>query len=241
MDLRPEDEFKRINFQKDWEEEDWERFFDAQDQLARERRPGRAGPVRDGGDPALAFGRVLRRFGMDPDNPDNPPQPFAYTRVEPSELPLDLPGIKFWQDGADQETLPVYCQAKCYAWRAAWLVESRFPRLFNRVYKSRSHQDLQKGLDQLLREAPEVPRQVAAGHRLGYAPSGVKGNIVRCRRALETTDRLIGILSRLPRRHFPQTAYEKIWQDTVRLRAALIAWIDLLRARFASRRSRPHG
>ncbi|MBK6879762.1 MAG: hypothetical protein IPN65_08685 [Elusimicrobia bacterium] len=232
MNDRPEDAFKRINFQKPWEEKDWERYFDAQDRLARGRRVD-AGPARAGIDPSLAFGRVLRRFGMDPDNPDVPPQPFAYSRLEPSEEPLNLPGIKFWQPGADQETLPIYCQAKCYAWRAAWLVESRFPGLFHRVYRSPSHRSFQKAMENFLREVPDVPRQIAAGHRLGYDPHGVKGNIVRCRRALETADRLVGILSRVSRRRLPTAEYEKIWRDTTRLRTALIDWIDLLRARFA--------
>lgn len=231
MNDRPEDAFKRINFQKPWEEKDWERYFDAQDRLARGRRVD-AGPARAGIDPSLAFGRVLRRFGMDPDNPDVPPQPFAYSRLEPSEEPLNLPGIKFWQPGADQETLPIYCQAKCYAWRAAWLVESRFPGLFQRVYRSPSHRAFQGAMESFLREVPDVPRQIAAGHRLGYDPHGVKGNIVRCRRALETTDRLVGILSRVSRRRLPTAEYEKIWRDTTRLRTALIDWIDLLRARF---------
>ncbi len=231
--------FKNINFDKSWEEEDWERFFEAQDRLTKDYRWISGGPARPGSDPALSFRQVLQRFGMDPDGPDIPPRPFAYKPGEPSEEPLTPPGLKYWQEGADHESLPVYCQAKCYAFRVTLLAEARFAKTMGRTYKSRSHQDFQKSMAEWVRQAQLLPRFLAAAHRLGYDPHGVKGNIVRCRRALEHADACVGLLSHLARRPMTRADYQRVSQETLRLRNALLVWIDLLRTRFASRRSRP--
>jgi hypothetical protein len=65
------DDFEHINFGGRWNEDDWERFFEAQDRLSYDRRRVGAPPERPGLDPSLSFRRVLRSFGMDPDNPES--------------------------------------------------------------------------------------------------------------------------------------------------------------------------
>jgi hypothetical protein len=81
MALGP-DYFDGINFDRHWEEEDWERFFDAQDRLTSDRRRRVGNPSeRPSVDPGLSFRRVMHQFGMDPDNPESPPRPFALDHV----------------------------------------------------------------------------------------------------------------------------------------------------------------
>jgi hypothetical protein len=239
MEPRPDDYFKGINFDKSWEEEDWEKFFDAQERLIRDYHWVGTPPERPAADPSLSFRQVLRRFGMDPDSPNTPPRSFHYTGEEPSEEPHTPPGLKFWQQGADHESLPIYCQAKCYAYRVVLLIDARFSKFLAKTYKSRSHQEFQKALAEWRRVAQAIPRLVAEGHRLGYDPTGVKGNIVFCRRALARTDACVGLLSKIPVRHWSRPDHQRFTQETLRLRNALHQWIDLLRERFAPRSSRP--
>jgi hypothetical protein len=224
-----EDHFKDIDFEKPWEEEDWERFFDAQERLAHELRVGPAPDPRARLHPGLGFREVLRRFGMDPDNPAEPPRDF--------EPPPAAPAGKrrFWEEGVEAEALPAFCHARLYAHAVRSLIERRFRDVMFKSYKSKAHLYLQNLLGVLERRSAAIPAQLAAGHALGYRADRVKGNIVRCRRALALADECLGLATRFPRRFLSPTEYKCLAQDTVRLRNALQEWVHLLRERFTRR------
>jgi hypothetical protein len=231
----PSDEFDGIDFDRPWDEGDWERFFDAQDRLALGRPVG-AAPQRPGADPGLSFRRVLRQFGMDPDNPEAEPRSFFL--AEPA-APVGGK-FPFWRAGADHERLPIYLQARDFAARSADLVERRFAKLMGKTYASVSHRNFQRGLAALDDQARPIPRLIALGHRVGYDPFGAVGNIVRCRQALERAEACVSLLSRLPRRHMERPLYNALFGESARLRNALLEWIHLLQNRFAARtRRRP--
>lgn len=229
---RYEDYFRSIDFDKAWEEEDWEIFFEAQDRLSREVRPPSA-PGRDRAvDPALTFRRVMRQFGMDPDDPGAAPtDPLA-------PLPPAAPR-RFWEDGAEYESLPVYALARDFARGVARLCDGRFRRVLSRRYKSRPYRRFQFLLVHLQTHTFRVPRLIAAGHAVGYRPDRVKGNIVRSRQALVHADACVGALTRFPRGLFSQAEHKDLSRAALRLRNGLMAWIFLLRERFAGGSRRP--
>jgi hypothetical protein len=225
MDKR-RDYFKKIDFDKPWDEEDWERFFRAQEQLVREPSgPSFGLPSRK---PGLSFRDVLRRFGMDPDNPGALPAEF-----DPLAEPEPSLARPFWQEDAELESLPIYCQAKRYAARVLLLCDRHFVKLLNKPYKSAIHRRCQAILRELIERAADVPRDVACGHHLGYGRDGVKGNIARCKRALAHADACVGLVTRFPRRKFPAGEYGRLVKDTFRLRHDLAGWIAFLRRRFS--------
>jgi hypothetical protein len=220
-----EDYFKGIDFDKAWEEEDWERFFDAQDRLARELRVDPP-PPRSLRHPGLGFREVLRRFGMDPDNPMVPPRDF-----DPPPAAASTPR-RFWEEGVEAEALPIFAHARLYAHALSSLMDRRFRDVMYKTYKSKPYLLLQQILENLEPHGRAIPAQIAAGHALGYRSDRVKGNIVRCRRALALADECLGLVTRLPRRFLPPSEYKCLVRDTLRLRNAVIAWIHMLRSRF---------
>jgi hypothetical protein len=230
------DYFKDIDFDRTWEEEDWERFFAAQDRLARDGRRTRPSRPAPGVNPELSFREVLRRFGMDPDRPDVEPKPFR--RISPvDETPPTA--ARFWEDGAPPESLGLYRQARQYADHLETLFSGPLSRFFTRVYRSRSHRECRRALIELAEHAPAIEAFVAAGHRVGYDPHGAKGNIVRCRTALRHAEACLAAAGRIPRRHLERDRLAGLFGRTWRLRNALLEWIDVLRTRFAARRIRP--
>ena len=173
------DYFDGINFDRHWEEEDWERFFDAQDRLTSDRRR-RVGhpPERPSTDPGLSFRRVMHQFGMDPDNPESPPRPFALDHVLG---PDGAAGLPFWHPSADPERLPLFLQAAEYFRQVSELVEIRYAKMLSKTYKSASHRQFQKLLPEIEDQARAIPRLVALGHRTGYDPFGAKEMCIRDR------------------------------------------------------------
>jgi|GEM_PF-2853029 len=232
MDPNAFDDFQKINFDRPWSEEDWERFFQAQDRLtANRRRRTRTVPRETGGVSELAFRNVLHRFGMDPDNPDAEPRPFSLTES------LDDVGsnrFPFWRDGADHERLPLYLRSREFVRAVDDLVDRRFAAQMAKTYKNPSHRLFQKTLRELDLNSRAIPRLIALGHRVGYDPFGVVGNIVRCRKALERAELCVSTLSRLPRRHLDPSLFKSLFTNAVRLRNDLSGWILMLRTRFAS-------
>lgn len=226
---QPEDHFRDIDFDKPWEEEDWERFFDAQERLAHELRVGPAPALRPRANPGLGFREVLRRFGMDPDNPTAPPRDFE------APAPGATGKRRFWEEGVEAESLPVFAHARLYTHAVRSMVERRFRDVMFKTYKNKTYLLLQNILAALERHASAIPAQVASGHALGYRPDRVKGNIVRCRRALAHADECLGLITRFPRRFLPPAEYKCFSQDTIRLRNALQEWVHVLRDRFTRR------
>ena len=108
--MERDDPFKDIDFDKSWGEEEWKQFFEAQDRFMRRtwrfRRPLSS---RGAWDPTLSFHRVLRHFGMDPDDPDACLGEFPWEMPQNDEASSSR--LKFWEAGAELENLPIYVQA----------------------------------------------------------------------------------------------------------------------------------
>jgi hypothetical protein len=231
MSRRFDEYFKDIDFEKPWKEDDWDRFFEAQDRLFRDVHvfvP--SAPERPGVDPALGFRRVLRQFGMDPDDPAGAASRTATGTVDPVEHPR----LRFWEEGAEYEALPIYCQARNYAHRVIRLTEHRFADALRKTYRSAVHKKFQCLLRDWSFHARQAPRLVAAGHGLGYDADGVRGNMARCRMALAHVDACVGLVSRFPQRQLGPQELRQISRETLLLRQELLTWLGTLRVRFAA-------
>jgi hypothetical protein len=136
--------------------------------------------------------------------------------------------------------LPLFLAAGEFSRKIEELVQVRYANLLAKTYKSLSHRQFQKGLGELDDNARPIPRFIALGHRVGYDPFGVNGNIVRCRRGLRHAENCVSILSRIPQRHMDRLLYKSLFAEGVRLRNDLMNWIHLLRTRFAARSGRTH-
>jgi hypothetical protein len=182
---------------------------------------------------------VLKRFGIDPENPgafrgDEGGSPSGHSAPRP-----------FWDAAAEAEDLPLYLRARDYAVGLGRFVDGRFGRLLSRPYKDPARRRLQVALLLLCAHARETPKNVAAGHSLGYEAGGIKGNIARCRRALFHADACVGLLSRLAQRPFrgasgrvsgtcdglTRTDHRRLFAAALGLRNALSEWITFLRGR----------
>jgi len=218
------DYFKHIDFDKAWDEEDWERFFLAQDRLLKDSRPGaRALAAKD---PSLSFRWVMRQFGMDPDDPTAVPADFATAEDEESRV---------HSEDASLHDLPIYLAAKSFVHRFFRFCDFNYGKALNKAYKSKAHRERQEILLGMMLHAAEIHKNVAAGHELGYAADAVKGNIARCKRALGRVDQCLGLLSRLPAKRLPAGEHARLFKETVRLRNGLLHWINYLRRRFTTR------
>ncbi len=220
--------FRKVNFNKKvWNEADWERFFEAQDLFSRDGGPSGSASSRS----ALSFQAVMKRFGMDPSNPRAAPEEFDLS-ADPDNGGAAPAHQAFWKDGAEAEGLPIYGQAKAFAWRVVVLWERHFHRMLRRPYRSPGHRRLQALLKDIRSHAVQAPGHVAAGHDLGYESDGVWGNIVRCKKALSHADACLGLLSRFPSRRLPAGEFQRLFREALHLRNGLFGWIVFLRKRF---------
>ncbi|HRY28913.1 MAG TPA: hypothetical protein P5079_02625 [Elusimicrobiota bacterium] len=219
--------FESINFNKKWDEEDWERFFSAQDEFVRQVRPGRAYARGRTVDPSLSFRNVMRRFGMDPDGVFAPEASFEPPAGPSTEPPLWKSRLSL--EEAEVDALPIYIRAKSFVGVVASLWERRFQKMMAKTYKSRLHRLCQALLEDIRHHARRIPHNVAEGHYVGYGAAAVKGNIARCRRALTHADACVGFVSRLPRRFMSAEEYHLLFRETLGLRNDLMAWIFFLR------------
>jgi hypothetical protein len=200
-----EEYFKGIHFDRNWSEEDWERFFRAQERLLQDFRRGTGRkPSPSFTETELAFGQVLRRFGIDPDEMG-------------------------WEAQAEAESLPLYIGAQNYASALQNFIGECFGPMLRRTYKCPRRRRFQVALRRLRAHAVEIPRNVAAGHALGYGPEGIKGNIARLRRALFHANAGVGLLSRMQQSLLSRGNFRALFGPTVRMRNELMDWIAFLR------------
>jgi hypothetical protein len=186
---------------------------------------------------ACRFGGCFGRLAWIPTTPNPRPVRFRWiarwARTAPGAFRFGIPA-------RTRNGCPSFLAAAEYSRKIEVLVQVRYANLLAKTYKSLSHRQFQKGLGELEDNALAIPRLVALGHRVGYDPFGVNGNIVRCRRGLSHAENCVSILSRIPQRHMDRTLYKSLFAESVRLRNDLLSWIHLLRTRFAARSGRAH-
>jgi hypothetical protein len=211
--MKQSNPFKKINFDTPWNEEEWERFFLAQETFVRQADARRRSFFH--GKTRVRVG-VLGRLGIDPDSVS------VDLDLEPTD---DLPEAR--------QMFPVlYGQAQGFSAAITCLCLHRLNRVLTHSYKSSSHRALQGRVRTLVLYGARIPRFLAAGHALGYDSEGIKGNTVRCRMAFHHSDHCLGLLTRFSVRELSPQEQRTLFRDALRLRNALGEWVGFLRNSF---------
>ena len=233
------DYFQQINFNKNWSESDWERYFEAHEayRLSRRADQVRKHPMDKirfvkGEDDVTAFEPILRAYGFDmgpaileqirtrPFAGDK--DPFADT-APPASAPAH-----FWSEGAPLASLPLYRDACRFAIAAAKEVDRTFKRRDAAFRKSHEAE-----FANLRFHANWIAINIAEGHRFGYTPDRILGNVAKIRRAIRHADDCVSSINRISRRTRSQRLRRELFAFSAQLRNALYLWVDELRERTA--------
>ncbi len=228
--------FSKINFNKNWEEDDWEKFFEAQDayRVSAQTNDIRKKPASRikfiGTDEVAAFEPVFREYGM-----HNVPPVFQEIREKsfhgdenPEEEyhPHADEDPHYWVEGAPLATLLIYRDCCRYAICTAQELDKYLKRK-DAAYRKKFSAEFES----LRFHANWIAINVAEGHILGYSPERIKGNIGKCRRALKHADICLGLLSRISLRTKSVRLRLELFSFSLQVRNALFSWIDELRER----------
>lgn len=232
--MNEKDFFKKINFNKPWDEDDWERFFDAHEayRIAARNLEVRKEPmprIRFGrGDEVEAFEPVLRAYGfeLEPSIINQlHSKPFKDDPDEEADFaPAASEDAHFWGEGAPLAHMPIYRDACRFAVVTAQEIE-RYVKRRGPTYRKKHTAEFES----LRFHANWVAINVAHGHRIGYSADRVRGNIARCRRAVRHADQCIALINRVSLRTKSLRLREDLFSFAVQLRNVLFDWIDELR------------
>jgi|GEM_PF-3945352 len=230
--------FKRINFNKRWDESDWEKYFQAHDayRLSRRLAEIRKKPLPkinfDKGDEVEAFEPILREYGADftPGVINELKSiPFAGDQNPEEEYaPFTNQDSHFWGEGAPLASLPLYRDCCRFSIQLAKELD-RFLRKRDDPFR----QKFLSAVKNLRFHANWVAINVAQGHQIGYAKERISGNVAKCRRAVKHIDQCLGLLNRLSKHTKSLAIRRELFSFSAQLRRALFIWIDELRSRLA--------
>ncbi len=228
--------FTKIDFNKTWDEDDWEKFFQASDayRLSRQNKEVRKKPMSKikfvGPDEVAAFEPIVREYGF-----GNVPsvvhelqgQPF-YGDQNPEDdyHPATNEDPHYWGEGAPLATVLIYRDCCRFAICTSQEID-KYLRRKDVDYKRKFHAEFES----LRFHANWIAINVAEGHRFGYSEERVRGNIAKCRRAVHHADICVGLLSRISQRTKSARLRVELFSFAVQLRNGLFSWIDELRTR----------
>jgi len=228
--------FDKINFNKRWDESDWEIYFQAQDDYRVSKRLDeiRKKPLSkiqfEGSDEVAAFEPIMREYGL-----VTSPAVFEQLHSKPFEgdtnpeedyHPSTQENPHYWGEGVPLSNLLIYRDA-C---RFAIFTSLEIDRYLRR--RGPSYRRKHSGTFEALRfHAHWVAINVGQGHRIGYGKDRIRGNIAKCRRALKHAETCLSHLSQISSHTKSLRLRKELFSFAVQLRNALFYWIDELRLR----------
>jgi hypothetical protein len=229
--------FNEIDFNKSWDEQDWERFFKAQDdyRVEAQTREVRKKPMSKikfvGPDEVAAFEPIIREYGALKESHavihQLNGQPFQGDQNPEDEYhPAADEDPHYWGEGAPLATVLIYRDCCRYAICTSQEID-RYLRMRGPAYRRQHTAEFES----LRFHANWVAINVAQGHMLGYSEDRIRGNIAKCRRALQHADVCVGLLSRIASRTKSNRLRRDLFAFAAQLRNGLFDWIDELRAR----------
>ena len=228
--------FKRINFNKPWSEEDWEKYFQAHEayrlsvrNLEVKKKP--APKIQfETGDEVKAFDPILRAYGLEttPNVVYELKESHFVGDKDPDEeyTPTTLEDPHFWGEGAPLASLPIYRDSCRFAITTSLEIERYLKRRDN-TYRKRTSSKFEN----LKFHANWAAVNVAQGHQIGYSSERIRGNIAKCRRAVNHANLCIRIINQISRSTKSERLKRELFSFAVQLRHALFLWIDELRSR----------
>jgi hypothetical protein len=230
--------FSKIDFNKAWDENDWEKFFQAQDDYRQSCRNKeiRKKPMSklkfQGPDEVLAFEPIVREYGFG-GVPSIVHQlqglPFAGDEDPEADYhPATNEDPHYWTEGAPLATVLIYRDCCRFAICTSQEID-RYLRLRGPAYKRKHNAEFES----LRFHANWVAINIAEGHRIGYSDERIRGNIAKCKRALRHAEICMSLLTRVSLRTRSGRLRRELFAFAVQLRNGLFAWIDELRDRAA--------
>ena len=234
--MQPKEFFNKIDFNKPWDEDDWEKFFQAQDNYRVSLRTNeiRKEPMSKikflGSDEVAAFEPLFREYGF-----DGVPSIVHQLQGQPfhgDQNPSDdyHPGADedphYWGEGAPLATVLIYRDCCRFAICTSLEID-RYLRKRDGLYKRKHEAEFES----LRFHAHWIAINIGQGHLLGYSEDRIRGNIAKSRRALKHAETCITLLSRISVRTRSARLRKELFSFAVQLRNALYEWTDELRVR----------
>ncbi len=228
--------FSKINFNKTWTENDWEKFFLAQDdyRLASQNKEVRKKPMSklkfSGPDEVTAFEPILREYGFG-SVPSVVHQlhgiPFLGDKNPEADYhPATDEDPHYWGEGAPLTTVLIYRDCCRFAICTSQEID-RYLKTKDAAYKRKYNAEFES----LRFHANWIALNVAGGHRIGYSEDRIRGNVAKCKRALAHAEVCMSLLTRISTRTRSSRLRRELFAFAVQLRNGLFSWIDELRVR----------
>jgi len=235
--MRRKDYFKNLDFNKEWTEEDWEEFFQLQDEyFAQKLDPTLILRLRNRSakHSFLNLERALSELGLQSDIPvvkELQNKSFFHRELDSH---LFANPIHVSKEGASLEDLPIFVQASQFAHILSQDVDKMNKR---KRAQSRTRRIEIKGEPEALKlHACWTGVNIALGHKIGYDPDSIRGNVAKCKRALKHANACVGLLTQVSRRSKSSKMKRDLFSQSVRLRNNISNWIENLRMNFDTRR-----
>jgi hypothetical protein len=228
--------FNRLDFNKVWDEDDWEKYFKAQDdyRISIQNKEIRKKPIPKmkfiGSDEVVAFEPLLKEYGFG-SGPgvvsELHGEPFVGDQnPEEDYHPATNEDPHYWGEGAPLATVLIYRDCCRFAICTAQEID-KYLKIKGPLYKKKYNSEFEA----LKFHANWVAINIAEGHRIGYSEDRIRGNIAKCRRALNHADLCVGLLSKISLRTKSYRLRRELFSFAIQLRNALFSWIDELRSR----------
>ncbi len=228
--------FNQIDFNKPWDEADWEKFFLAQDEyrVASQSEDLRKEPMQKirfiGPDEVRAFEPIIREYGVStaPAVTDSiRVRPFyGDTNPEEDYHPATNEDPHYWGEGAPLSTVLIYRDCCRFAICTSQEID-RYLKSKDLDYRKQHSVEF----EMLRFHANWIAINVAQGHMIGYSEERVRGNIAKSLRALHHANICMGLLSRISLRTRSLRLRQELFSFAVQLRNGLQHWVDELRTR----------
>lgn len=228
--------FNKIDFNKPWNESDWEKFFQAQDAYRMSFRTNevRKKPMSKikfhGTDEVAAFEPVMREYSS-----GSSPTIVQQLRAVPfygdgnpevDYHPATTEDPHYWGEGAPLATVLIY-RDSC---RFAICTSLELDKLLKRRKLSfrRRHS---AEFEALRFHANWVAINVGEGHQLGYSEDRIYGNVAKVRRAIKHAELCIALINRVSHKTRSMRLRRELFAFAVQLRNALYDWVEELKIR----------
>jgi hypothetical protein len=228
--------FEKIDFNKSWDEDDWEKFFQAHDSYRNSHHaaPQTAKPLSrikfEGSDEVIAFEPVMRAYSTfnipSIVNQLNNQAFYGDGNPERDYHPSTDQDPHYWGEGAPLATVLIYRDCCRFAICTALEIE-KFLKRKDMDYRKKYNAEFEA----LRFHANWLAINVGEGHKIGYSDERIRGNIAKCRRALKHADICVGLISRISLRTKSLRLRKELFSFAFQLRNALFDWIDELRLR----------
>jgi hypothetical protein len=226
--------FTKIDFNKTWDEEDWEKFFQAHDSYRNSTQTFQAGqkPLPrikfEGSDEVVAFEPIMRAYSSTniPSIVNQLKNEAFYGDGNPDidYHPATDQDPHYWGEGAPLATVLIYRDCCRFAICTAQEIE-KFLKRKDLVYRKKFGAEFEA----LRFHANWVAINIGEGHKIGYSEERIRGNIAKCRRALHHADLCVGLISRISLRTKSMRLRRELFSFAFQLRNALFDWTDELR------------